>query len=932
MQYVGDKGVSRIRSNLGDYLAKRSWSSPSSLNAQKYLFVVLFISLLFISSTLQTEANATSTGIIWFLGAVSVSLTYCFGFVGLCASLVTSLFILQLTNSTQGIPTLLASLLYVITLPVTSLLPYYKQGKDNQTSYLLSDSKQTASFIATSVLASAVSVGLYMLSLNIVSSNLQLGLEDYASHVLASSVIVISVCPLLTVWKHKQKWPSLPQDPKEYSAWCMALMVISFFALSFGRSWIALCALLVIWAASRFSWFGTCLAIAITTFFVGPSTYNVPAELNTTGFTRWLFINFEYVSWFGLASASLYFASLLSDRRKSERSLESRVLERTRELDIINSELQQEIDIRHNAEDRLNKTNKRYRALIETAGIPVIVINDRYLIEHWNGASEGTTGYKYDSMLGKDFLQLCIPKEEHAALTWHLNKCAASSTSQENLEISLITSSDTHLTMLWNINFISDEDLDEHGQFLLIGQDISRIRQTQNQLHYLAHFDSLTGAANRRLFEDRCKQSIESAKRYNSQIALLSIDIDHFKKINDTLGHDGGDAFLVELMRRLERCVRKEDTIARLGGDEFAILLPNISGQDGADRVARNILEQITEPTTIKGTELTITSSIGITICPDDGDSYEKLLKNSDMAMYRAKSAGRNNLQFYCSDMNSEMLRQCRIEKELRQALQHEELCIHYQPVVDTKSGEIVALEALIRWHHPERGLVMPREFLAIADQTGVLQQIGEWAINQICIEGELISSHHFQDLPLSFNLTRKQYNHPHLIKMLTHACEANRFNPQKLILELSENTITQGGNEALKILKQLKEIGCVIAIDGFGTGTSSLSQLNALPIDIIKIGKTFIANSLLNKQNKMIVETLLAVAKQLGIKGFATGVETPAQEAFLQKNGCHYAQGYLYSEPLALAPLIEFLSATSEQRGLHSGDQITLPFRQSIL
>jgi diguanylate cyclase (GGDEF)-like protein/PAS domain S-box-containing protein len=707
----------------------------------------------------------------------------------------------------------------------------------------------------------------------------------------------------------------------------------SFAALAFGRNWLSLSAILLIWATLRFNWFGFCLALAITTLFVAPNP--LPAVQITgqePGLKYWVLSNFELIVWFGISSTCLYLASLLADKRRIEKNLEARVIERTEELDLANRELQLEIDTRHSIEVNLKKTNKRYRALIETAGIPVIVINENYLIEHWNGSAEATSGHRYESVLGRDFLRLCIPSEEHEALIWRLKKASASNTNQENVETSLLTSSGTELSMLWNINHISDEELEEHGQFLLIGQDISSIRKTQDQLHYLAHFDSLTGAANRRLFEDRCRQSIETAKRYDSCLALLSIDIDHFKKINDTLGHDGGDEFLMELVKRFQQSVRKEDTIARLGGDEFAILLPNVSGQEGAEVVARNILDSITKPVDIKGNELIITSSIGITLCPDDGSSYEQLLKNADMAMYRAKNCGRNNIQFYCEDMNKEMVHQIEVEKELRVALKENQFSLHYQPIIDTKSGEIIALEALTRWNHPEKGIIMPDEFINIADQTGLLQQIGEWSINQLCIEGRILTERHVQELPIAFNLTRRQYNHPSLLQMLSDACETHRFNPKKLILEISESTLIQAGDDTLKILRKLKSFGCLIAIDSFGTGSSSLNQLNTLPIDIIKIDRSLVTSCMANKQHQIIVETLLAIAKQLGIKTFASGVETPAQEAFLQKNKCHFVQGFLYSQALPMGPLIAFLTNSEAQGDLHSGDQITLPFGQELL
>ena len=896
--------------------------------SQYFIALIAALSVIYLA-LLSPQNTAQANSHLWFLGAASLSLAYTFGFFGLCAGLALTLATDLITGFQQGALGLISSLLFTASISLTMLLPYAAKEQETTSSRMLANSAETSIFIGLALLSSSVSVGLFVLATNIGSDQRDYTLSAYLHQVLASAVMIIGICPILILWRRKQMWPALPQDPKEYSLWSMSLILVSFMSLAFGRGWISLCSILLIWATLRFNWFGFCLALAITTLFVSPSQNPLISLPNSNSVINWVLLNFELIAWFSFAATSLYLASLLADKRRIERNLEARVVERTGALDSAIRELQSEIRTRQSVEASLNKTNKRYRALIETAGIPVIVIDDNYLIEHWNGSSEATSGHKYEAVLGKDFLRLCIPKEEHDSFIWRLKKAAASKTNQENVETTLLTTSGTELSMLWNISNITDKELDENGQFLLMGQDISNIRKTQDQLHYLAHFDSLTGAANRRLFEDRCKQSIETAKRYDSCLALLSIDIDHFKKINDTLGHDGGDEFLIELVSRFQSSVRKEDTIARLGGDEFAILLPSVSGQDGAEVVARNILENITLPVSIKGNELVITSSIGITLCPEDGRSYEQLLKNADMAMYRAKNSGRNNIQFYCEDMNSEMVRQIEIEKELRVALKEQQFDLHYQPVVDTKSGEIIALEALTRWSHPEKGVIMPDEFLNIADQTGLLQQIGEWSINQLCVEGKVLTEQHIQELPIAFNLTRKQYNHPSLLRMLSEACEAHRFNPKKLILELSENTLAQVGDDSLKILRKLKSFGCLIAIDGFGTGSSSLNQLNTLPIDIIKIDRSLVASCLINKQHQIIIETLLAIAKQLGIKTFASGVETPAQEAFLQKNKCHYVQGFLYSQALPIAPLIDFLARTETQHGLHSGDQITLPFGQ---
>lgn len=923
------------------FLAERAQENAALLHkilldqrgTHSFWVLLLVVSSMYLATSIHPQSIATHSW-LWILGAISFSASYSFGLIGLCSSLVACVLLYHTQGYPSGISGVLSSLLYISSVTLMMLLPYYRQDNESISKQILADSGETVSFVSLSILSSFVSIGIYILCLKLGRYALPLSIETLASLTLYSSLTLVSTVPLFVIWKRKSQWPALPRDPKEYTAWTISLIIISFIALAFGRNWLALSALLVVWATARFSWFGACLAITITTIFVSPQVLEtawLPSE-NISPFSAWAVAHMEALSWFVLITTSFYFASLLADRRKVERNLEHRVRERTLALDHINTTLKDEIDHRHHVEADLQKSNQRYKALIETAGIPVIVLSEYFRIEHWNRACEASTGLCYSQMLGHDFLRHCIPANEHESLVWRLNKASKSGTNQENVETHILTASGKLLSMLWNINHIRDESLDEHGQYLLIGQDISKIRQTQNQLHYLAHFDSLTGVANRRLFEDRCKQSIETAKRYNSKVALLSIDIDHFKKINDSLGHDAGDDLLVHLAKRLQKCVRKEDTVARLGGDEFAILLPNITGQDGADFVARNILDSITQSITIKNTELVITSSIGITISPDDSAAYEGLLKNADMAMYRAKNAGRNNIQFYCPEMNDEMQRQIQVEADLRNGLSGQQFELYYQPIVDTKSGELVALEALMRWHHPTQGTILPDEFINIADQTGLLQQIGEWAINQLCLEASQLEQHHHQALPIAFNLTRRQYHHPGLLKMLSAACDKHDFNPKKLILELSEATITQLNSDSSKILRSLKRFGSAITIDGFGTGSSSLKQLNELPIDIIKVDRSFVKNCLKEKKDRMIVETVLAISKQMGVKTYASGVETPAQEAFLQQRGCHYAQGFLYSEALALAPLCDFLKCLGNGHSLHSGDQITLPFGQALV
>lgn len=892
------------------------------------LSATLLFALLFIAKSIAPQATL-STQFLWLSGAITVGLMFILGPLSLLGSCAGFLAFEYIESYPLGEAGAYAGVLYLISLGLCMFAPYLTRKSGDKQIKVLTTSAGTGKFLSLIIVASLISTSLLNLSLSIGNEFYTFSISSLSSNALSSALFLFCVCPALIKLAEDSEKDHPDNLIAEYIAWTFTLILISFLATLYGREFYIAALALVIWATARFSFFGASLAILISTAFVSPQNHE--QNLVSAGLLAWLLNNIELIVWMGVSATSLYFASLLSDLKNSERLLESRVLSRTQELDSTNKTLQAEIVVRQQAENSLKQTNKRYRALIETAGIPIIVINDSYVIEHWNSAAEACFGYRYDMVLGRSFVYFCLPETQQEAFLWRLGKASASGINQENIECEVFTSKQARLTMLWNINHITNDELEENGQFLLIGQNISEIRKTQNQLHYLAHFDSLTGASNRRLFEDRCKQAIASAQRYNRQIALVSIDIDHFKRINDTLGHDAGDTFLSTLSKRLSQCVRQEDTIARLGGDEFAILLANVSGREGAERVARNILDSITESITLKNVELVVTSSLGITLSPDDGIEYDELLKNADMAMYRAKKAGRNNIQFFCNEMHLEMQRQLSVEQELRAALHNDEFVMHYQPIIDTQSGDIVALEALIRWNHPDKGLVYPDQFIDVADQTGLLQQIGQWAINTLCREGSAIQAEHMNALPIAFNLTSRQYNHPGLITMLKDACAKENFNPKSLILELSENTITNDVQNNHTTLNSLKQLGSAIAIDGFGRGLSSLRQLNELPVDIIKIDRSFIKGITNDPNDRAITETLLAVASQLGLKTFASGVETKAQENFLQKHGCHYAQGYLYARALPLEHLYLLFASTQKGKVLNSGDQITLPFSNDL-
>lgn len=741
---------------------------------------------------------------------------------------------------------------------------------------------------------------------------------------------LIAFTPLFIVWRFPSRDFEYQINALEWLAWLSVVIAMSYFWLFQAQSVLVMAVGLLIWSVIRLGQTGCAFTLILSTIMVtNDLTSGHTSQAETL--SAWLSQDSMHLFWPCLLVSSVYFSTLLSDLRRNEARLDDMVLQRTQDLSIANQELKDEVFVRQQAEKSFRSSSRRYRALIETAGIPIIVLDHKFRIKQWNNAAETLFGYHHEEMTGINFIDTFIPQQDQDEIAWKFTRVIESGVHKENLESEIRSYDGLSHTMLWNMNHLSENEHESgEGQLLLIGQNISEIRKTQDQLHYLAHFDALTNTANRRLFEDRCEQAIQSAMRHKHQIALIGLDIDHFKRINDTLGHDAGDQFLTIMASRLKDCIRREDTVARLGGDEFAVLLANISGLEGAEIVARNILESISQPIIIKGSELVITSSIGITICPTDGSHYPDLLKNADMAMYRAKKAGRNNIQFYSPEMNEEMARQLRIEQELRAAFQQDQFRLYYQPIIDIETGEVVALEALLRWIHPQKGTLRPEYFLQIAEQTGQLQAIGEWALYNACLQGRAIHEWSRTPIQIAMNLSSRQYHHPGLVRMISDITRETRFNPRDLILEMSETTITANIGSTFTTLHELSQLGVSLTIDSFGTGLSSLRQLKQIPIDIIKIDRTFV-NGIPEDENDMaITETLLTIASQMDLKTFATGVETKQQEAFLKINGCRYAQGYLYSAPIPFNKLPKLFENIRGGQSLHEGEQAFLPFEHS--
>jgi diguanylate cyclase (GGDEF)-like protein/PAS domain S-box-containing protein len=435
-----------------------------------------------------------------------------------------------------------------------------------------------------------------------------------------------------------------------------------------------------------------------------------------------------------------------------------------------------------------------------------------------------------------------------------------------------------------------------------VAERTAELEEAKARAQHLADHDALTGLPNRRLLEDRLTQALALSYRNRKNTAVMFVDLDRFKNINDSLGHSVGDQLLKDVAQRLVRQLRVGDTICRIGGDEFVVVLPEVKRSSDVAHVAQKVIDQLSQPVVVEERELVVTCSIGIAVYPDDGRDAESLIRNADAAMYHAKEFGRANYQFFTEQMNQAASRRLQLENDLRRALAKGELCLHYQPIVDAASGRVAAHEALARWQHPKRGLVHPGEFIQIAEETGIILKIGEWVLREACRWNTFIGGRgggeHGGARQIAVNLSARQFNDPQLPRMVARALKESGLAPSLLELEITESTAMQQTDVTLRTLKKLKQLGVSIAIDDFGTGYSSLSYLRRFPVDKVKIDRSFVAEVPDNRDQGAIVAAIIALAHALQIRVVAEGVETEAQRGFLKACGCDFVQGYLVGKP----------------------------------
>ncbi|MEW5727777.1 MAG: EAL domain-containing protein [Pseudomonadota bacterium] len=438
---------------------------------------------------------------------------------------------------------------------------------------------------------------------------------------------------------------------------------------------------------------------------------------------------------------------------------------------------------------------------------------------------------------------------------------------------------------------------------VVVGRDITERKLAAQRIHHLAHHDSLTGLPNRILFQERLRGALAQAKRAGHKVALMFLDLDKFKDINDTLGHHVGDLLLKAVAKRLQRCVRETDTVARLGGDEFAVVLTNLADPDGASNVAETIIASIADPFGLDEHEVSTSTSIGITVYPDDADDADALLKNADLAMFRSKAEGRNTYHFYVAEMDAEMQARKVIERDLRLALGTDQLELHYQPLVDMSSGAITGCEALLRWKHPTRGWISPAEFIPVAERTDLIGPLGRWIMHQACVQGRDWARQGLPPLKIAVNLSPAQFkNHQALIAMVSDILDQTGFDPALLQLEITEGIAMQNIETTIEVLRTLRSMGALISIDDFGTGYSSLNYLKRFPVDKLKIDRSFVVDIGLHPDNAAVVKAIVNLGHSLGTRINVEGVETREQLDFLLGHGVDEAQGFYFSRAVPAA------------------------------
>jgi len=550
------------------------------------------------------------------------------------------------------------------------------------------------------------------------------------------------------------------------------------------------------------------------------------------------------------------------------------------------------------AREKLLQSEERFRSLTELSSDYLWEQDEKFRMTFVDGAFEEKTGLSAAAYVGKtrwDLPALNLAEEDWAYHKQQLERHEPF----HDFEMQL---PDFQGRACW-VSISGRPIFDAEGNFQGyrgVGKDIAARKLNEERIRYLATHDGLTSLPNRFLFNEILTNAIQAARRYNRKFALMFIDLDRFKLINDTLGHDAGDTMLMEMSIRLAQCLRASDVVARLGGDEFVMLIHHVEEENYVAKVAAKILSAITRPIMLREQECRMTASIGICLYPANAQDEQSLMNNADVAMYRAKAEGRDNFQFYSEDLKSQSQERLALETSLRRAVERDQFFLHYQPKLDLGTNNITGVEALLRWQHPDLGVISPLRFIPLAEETGLIVPIGKWVLHTACAQNVAWQRGGFPPLCMSVNLSARQFADEFLLDDIAAALRESGMAPALLELELTESMMIQNPERAARLLIAIKAMGVRLAIDDFGTGYSSLAQLKNFPIDTLKVDRSFIRDIPHDAEDEAMTRAIISMGKTLGLTVVAEGVETQEQETFLRDHGCDEIQGFYFSRPLA--------------------------------
>ena len=619
---------------------------------------------------------------------------------------------------------------------------------------------------------------------------------------------------------------------------------------------------------------------------------------------------------------SLLMTAFVQTLVRRSRRVQLLVEQRTADLQLSNQRLLDDMAMRHQAEQALQRSEQRFRQLVSMSSDWYWEQDEHLRFTNITGGLAEKGGLASETLIGRTRWDVVAGLADSDAGRAHIAQLQAR---QPFADFEFARQDQYGETRWYCIN--GEPVFDQQGAFKGYrgtGTDVTARKQTEQRIHHVAQHDVLTGLPNRSLLQDRLGQAVAYSQRTLHPVWVMLIDLDRFKFVNDSMGHKAGDVLLMTVAARLRSALRDTDTVARLSGDEFVVILTEHADERLSADIVQRLMDSVAQPVMLGSKEFFVTCSIGVAVYPTDGAPADTLIEHADIAMYRAKKLGRNNFQFYTPAMNEEAMERVRIEGALRNALERNEFVLHYQPQVDLRNGQIVGMEALIRWRHPELGMVAPNRFISVAEETGLIVPIGAWVMRTACAQNKAWQDAGHVPLRVAVNLSARQFSAPNLVADMRQVLEQTGLPPSCLEIELTESLFMSDVTLAVELLHNMKSLGVKLSIDDFGTGYSSLSYLSRFPIDVLKIDRSFVNDITRDVNDAAIVDSIIALAHNLKMNVIAEGVETGEQLNYLREHGCDEMQGYFFSRPLPAADFEQLLLAcTSLPEKEAAGDAV---------